>query len=62
MSVLSKLKKLFHICDHQWVEVNRTKVYSYFSDPRASGGIPDEVKIVIELRCSQCGGHKSQEN
>lgn len=58
MSVLSKLKKLFHICDHRWVEVRRHKVNSYYGHPVDSGGMPNEIRLVTELRCSRCGDIK----
>lgn len=58
MSVLSKLRELFHLCDHQWVEVSRTKVNGYYFDSSYSSGIPDTVTIVIELKCSRCGDIK----
>lgn len=57
-SVYLALKKLFRLCDHRWVEVQRNKVNGYYFHSSYISGVPDTVTIVIELKCSRCGNIK----
>lgn len=57
-NIYSAFKKLFHICDHRWVEVRRDQFNSYYVKGSYISPMPVELTIVIELKCSRCGDIK----